>query len=45
MTASFIYRWAKDETLELGEFAFLVKKALGYVNKQNCDKSRSFVKE
>lgn len=28
-----IYRWARDDELSLKEFAFLIKKALGYANK------------
>jgi hypothetical protein len=28
--ASCIFRWAKDETITLSEFAFLTKKALTY---------------
>lgn len=28
-----IFRWAKDESIEIGEFAFLTKKALNYLKK------------
>lgn len=28
-----IFRWAKDDSLELWEFAFLTKKAFNYLNK------------
>jgi len=36
-----IYRWAKDEGMELSEFGFLLKKALEYLklyDKQDNDK-------
>lgn len=33
LIARSIFRWARDEKMELWEFAFLTKKALNYISK------------